>query len=249
MQSLFQAFLALILAFVPQAVMADSYGPLAGAEWGRGSAATVVILHGDVSGGNGNAPARYHYDLAKRIAGDNRNAKVIALLRPGYFDGRGRQSPGNNYKRWDQYTKRNNDMVAAALKAIKAARGGAELIVVGHSGGAAQLGAVIGRYPGIVDTAILMSCPCHLRSWRQGRRQMKRSQSPHRYVGGVKSTRIVALTGQADKNTKPALAKDYVARARKAGLSADLIIVPGAGHADGKLYGALYRAVRAEVRN
>lgn len=229
-------------------VSAQTYGKLQGAQWGKGSKATIVVLHGDVSGGDGKKPANYHYKLAATIASQNGNATVIALLRPGFHDGQGRKSPGR--REFDQYTKTNNNLVAGALQAIKAARPNAELIVVGHSGGAAQTGAILGRFPGLVDTGILMACPCHLSTWRKGRSPMKRGQSPHRYVGKIaQDTRIVALTGTGDDNTKPALAKDYVARAQKAGLEADLVLVSGAGHSGNALYSALYKVVKAEVRN
>lgn len=222
-------FFLFALTFSASLANAQAYGPLQGAQWGNGQQATVVILHGDVSGGNGKSPANYHYNLASRIASQNSNATVIALLRPGYHDGKGRKSPGR--REFDQYTSRNNNAVAQALKVIKAARPSAELILVGHSGGAAQAGAVTGRFPGLVDTAILMACPCHLSKWRQGRKQMTRGQSPHRYVSKIaKDTRVIAITGAQDDNTTPALAQDYIGRARQAGLSSDLILVNGAGH-------------------
>ena len=226
---------------------AQTFGKLKGAVWGKGSKATVVVLHGDVSGGDGKQPANYHYRLASDIAGQNSSATVVALLRPGYHDGQGRKSPGR--REFDQYTRGNNNAVAQALQSIKKARPNAKLIVVGHSGGAAQLGAIIGRFPGVVDAAVLMACPCHLQKWRQGRRQMQRGQSPHRFVGKVaKDTRVVAITGRRDDNTTPALAQDYIARAQKAGLNADLILVDGAGHNSGSLYRAMYSVVKSEVR-
>ena len=227
---------------------AQTYGKLQGVQFGKGSKATVVVLHGDVSGGGGGKPANYHYKLAKAIAGQNGNATVIALLRPGYHDGQGRKSPGR--REFDQYTKSNNNAVATALKAIKAKRPNAELIVVGHSGGAAQTGAVVGRFPGLIDTAILMACPCNLQKWRAGRKPMSRGQSPHRYVKKIaKGTRVLAITGSADDNTTPALAKDYIARAKKAGVNSDLVLVSGAGHNSGSLYRAMYSAVKREIRN
>ena len=227
---------------------AQTYGKLQGAQFGSGSKATVVVLHGDVSGGDGKSPANYHYNLASRIASQNKNATVVALLRPGYHDGKGRKSPGR--RTFDQYTKTNNNMVADALKALKTARPNAELIVVGHSGGAAQTGAVLGRFQGLIDTGILMACPCHLTKWRKGRKKMERGQSPHRYVSKIdKDTRVVAITGSADGNTKPELAEDFIARAKSADLSSQLVIVKGAGHNSKALYNAMYKAVKAEIRN
>ena len=240
--------LAALMTLIVGVAEARTYGQLQGAQWGTGKQATVVILHGDVSGGSGRSPANYHYRLARQISKDNRNATVVALLRPGYHDGDGRKSPGT--RKFDQYTRKHNDMVAEALKVMKKARPNAELIVVGHSGGAAQLGTVIGRHPGVVDTAILMACPCHLTKWRQGRRPMTASQSPHRYVSKIsKRTKVIALTGAKDDNTTPALAQDFIARAKKAGLTSELYIIKGEGHQSRGLYNAMYKLVRTAVRD
>lgn len=42
--------------------------------------------------------------------------------------------------------------------------------------------------------------------------------------------RIVALGGSDDSNTRPSLARDYVAAAREQGLDAHFILLDGVGH-------------------
>ncbi|MGC1494604.1 MAG: alpha/beta hydrolase [Sulfitobacter sp.] len=144
-----------VLLIAPQVSnAADSYGPLKGKVFGTGQQFVVVFLHGDISKGGG---ATYHEAIMRVVAARAKHSSAIALLRPGYNDAQGLVSPGTNHNRRDQYTTENNDLVAQTLISIRALYPGARLIVVGHSGGAAQLDAVIGRYPNIVDTAILLA--------------------------------------------------------------------------------------------
>ncbi|MEJ6479511.1 MAG: pimeloyl-ACP methyl ester carboxylesterase [Paracoccaceae bacterium] len=212
------------------AAFAENFGPLVGKSYGWGDDAVLVFLHGDVSRGG---PATYHEQVMSAMAPPNGGITAIALLRPGYNNG-WNTSPGNNFERWDQYTSDNNDLVAQALQFIRDANPDRPLVVTGHSGGAAQLAAVIGRYPGIVDTAILVSCPCHFTDWRRGfNRQLIRSadQSPEMHVDGIDpATRIVVITGALDDNTTPALAEDYASRTLARGIDTRLLIVPGADH-------------------
>lgn len=225
---------------------ADEIGPLAGKRFGAGTKVTVVLLHGDVSRGG---PADYLYPVAEGIAQRHPGASVYAVLRPGYEDSVGLVSPGSNNGRRDHYTEENNDLVAAALQAVKAP--GVPLVVLGHSGGAAQLGVVIARHPGLVDTAILAACPCDILRWRemQGRRPWDLSQSPQAFADDVPATAHVrALTGTADDNTNPVLAEDYVASLSGRGVDAVFQPVPGAGHDfSGTLAAAAVAALEAEI--
>lgn len=225
---------------------ADEIGPLAGKRFGAGTKVTVVLLHGDVSRGG---PADYLYPVAEGIAQRHPGASVYALLRPGYEDATGLVSPGSNNGRRDHYTEENNDLVAVALQAVKLP--GVPLVALGHSGGAAQLGVVIARHPGLVDTAILAACPCDILRWRemQGRRPWNFSQSPQAFADDVPATTHVrALTGTADENTAPTLAEDYVASLSGRGVDAVFQPVPGAGHDfNGAFAAAAVAAVETEI--
>lgn len=228
------------------AARADEIGPLAGKRLGAGTKVTVVLLHGDVSRGG---PADYLYPVAEGIAQRHPGASVFAVLRPGYEDAAGQVSAGSNNGRRDHYTEENNDLVAAALRAVKAP--GVPLVVLGHSGGAAQLGVVIARHPGLVDTAILAACPCDILRWRemQGRRPWDLSQSPRAFADDVPATTHVrALTGTADDNTNPVLAEDYVASLSGRGVDAVFQPVPGAGHDfNGTFAAAAIAALEGEI--
>jgi len=74
----------------------------------------VVFIHGDSSRGGSSS---YLYPLADTY----RKSDVVrvALIRPGYYDGAGNESTGNNYDRRDNYTAHNIDAIAEAVKKLK----------------------------------------------------------------------------------------------------------------------------------
>jgi len=186
-----------------------------------------VLLHGDISSGG---PATYMLLFARRVSNHYPQAKVISLLRPGYSDG-SLTSPGTNHNRRDQYTARNNRLRGDTISNLKVANSGAKTIVMGHSGGAAQLGSVIGQRDGLVDGAILLSCPCDIKRWRAQYRPWNRSQSPSDFATSTSpATQVIAITGAKDENTFPALASDYVDSLQNAGVKAKFVEVPHAGH-------------------
>ncbi|MBL8674610.1 MAG: prolyl oligopeptidase family serine peptidase [Rhodospirillales bacterium] len=188
----------------------------------------VVVLHGDVSSGG---PARYHLPIAETFANAIPGAVVVALVRPGYDDGAGGASSGSNHGRVDQYTAANIDAVAGAVAALKAHHRAARVVLVGHSGGAATAGVILGRHPGVADAAVLVACPCDIARWREGRRPWSRSESPSTYAARVPANTVVsAITGERDDNTQPYLARDYAASLAARGLRATATILPGADH-------------------
>lgn len=235
------AFASLAAAQIP--------GPLAGSIFGSGQRALVVVLHGDLSNGR---DATYHRSFAEDIARRHGDVTAVALIRPGYSGGRGLQSAGSNNNRRDHYTRANNDLVAESIRALQRATGARRVIVVGHSGGAAQVGAIIGRFPQLVDSAVLVSCPCDIGRWRsmRGRSAWQNSESPSQFASRVsRSTRVIAVVGANDSNTAPALSQDYVAALQARGVPAGMMLVRGASHDfNGSLRSAALSAVEAEVQ-
>lgn len=249
MRSLLALFTSVLLLLAGLGVSsAQQFGPLQGRSFGSGNQVLVVLLHGDVSSGG---PADYLYGVASEIARANGGVTAVALLRPGYNDREGRQSAGSHNGRRDHYTGRNNDLVAQSIQALKASIRPRRVVVMGHSGGAAQLGSVIGRHSGLVNSAILVSCPCDIPRWRanRGGSGWSQSQSPVRFVGGIgRGTRVVAITGANDGNTTPSLAQQYVQAATSAGVAATFASVPGAGHDfGGALRSAAMRVLAQEI--
>lgn len=207
------------------------------------AAALVVVLHGDVSGGG---PARYHLPIAAALAAARRGLVVVALVRPGYEDGEGGRSTGTNHGRTDSYTIANIDAVAGVVAALKHHHAPRRTILVGHSGGAATAGVILGRHPGLADGAVLAACPCNLHDWRRaaGRSPWIRSESPDRWIESIPAVaRVVAITGELDSNTQPWLAERYVDALRARGLDAVAEIVPGVDHNAVMRHDALSRAL------
>ena len=187
--------------------------------------ALVVLLHGDVSSGG---PADYLYRAARQLGGSG--VIAVALLRPGYGDKAGKTSEGTNHGRRDSYSRTNIAAVGAAIEALKAHYKPRSVIIVGHSGGAAIAGVLIGQKPGIADAAVLVSCPCNIPRWRRERDRgpWRRSLSPHTFAATVSpKTTVVAITGDDDDNTSPRLARDYIATLVKRGVPARFQQVAG----------------------
>ena len=82
-----------------------------------------------------------------------------------------------------------------------------KVILVGHSGEAATTGIIIGKHPGLIDSAILISCPCNVHQWNKS---WTKSSSPHLWVKKIeKKTKVRVIVGEHDKNTYPSLSKQY----------------------------------------
>jgi pimeloyl-ACP methyl ester carboxylesterase len=217
---------SLYLAFFMSSAMALDMAKMTGEVWGSGNRNLVVILHGD--GG----PGRYD-NFAKSVAALKSGTTVVTLNRPGYGY-KGKSSPGIGNNGPDLYTKRNNDYVASALAAMKKDLRPGRLIVIGHSGGSGQLGTIIGRYPGLVDVAFLVSCPCNVPKWRQSRRgtnNWTKSQSPHDHIKSVPARMpVLVIVGDRDSNTRPKFSEEYVEISKSAGKSAQLVMLRGGTH-------------------
>ena len=122
---------------------------------------------------------------------------------------------------------------APRLKRLKKEYRSSRVILIGHSGGSAYAGVLLGSRPGIASGAVLVSCPCNVQRWREqrGGGVWARSQSPSNFVAKIPvATRLVAITGASDDNTPPQLAQDYVAALNARGIKASFVSVPGAGH-------------------
>ncbi|WP_165767776.1 alpha/beta hydrolase family protein [Marivivens niveibacter] len=217
--------LAFLLAF---STPAKSQTTLDGLQIGTGSELSIVLLHGDE--GNGGDPLSYFAfgaDIARRIP----EATVHMLLRPGYQDPWGRQSPGENFGRRDQYTIENAKIIAENLDRIGQ---DAPIVAVGHSGGAAQLALALSFGNAVVDEVILVACPCDLAMWRELNPQwpedtIVRSVSPMDF-NPSNATHVTIISGSQDSTTPSALSQNYAKHLDSLGISNKLIIVPDGDH-------------------
>jgi pimeloyl-ACP methyl ester carboxylesterase len=209
----------------------------------------IVWLHGDVGSGG---PANYHFAAAEQAATALSGSGVlsVALVRPGYPDGNGNASTVAflHSGRSDHYTAENLTEVGVAIERLRTKFRPKKVIVIGHSGGAATTGVLLGLKPGLIDGAVLVACPCDIAAWRAGRREWPRSESPMRWVDKVSpAARVIALTGGRDDNTLPALAQAYVQTLAARNVAAQFRLLPDDSHNSAFRSEAVLEAVRELV--
>lgn len=197
----------------------------------------VVLLHGDAPFAN----PGYQYGVASALAKAAPGTRVVALLRPGYSDPYGERSDGDRGEAvGDNYTPEAIDQVAQAVWLLKKQYGATRVVLAGHSGGAAMTADVTALYPGLVQEAVLVACPCALASFREHMWQRQhwplwllpvKSVSPMDALEKMKpGVTVTAISGADDPIAPPQDVVAYVARATARGVNASMVMLPGKGH-------------------
>lgn len=193
--------------------------------------ALFIVLHGDTPEGG---PSTYAYTEAQHLQDAAPPGSVtVAMIRPGYFDDQGNTSEGSNSDRRDSYTPANIAAIAGAILTLKSRYHPRRVVLVGHSGGAAIAGVILGKYPHLADAAVLVSCPCDIVQWRatRGGRPWTQSESPSAYVDRIPTdAQLVAITGSLDTNTPPFLGRRHASDAAARGVAEKFVLLPGADH-------------------
>ena len=208
----------------------------------------LVWLHGDLSEGD---PANYHFPLAEKAAAEFAEDKVlsVALVRPGYSDGSGNTSSGNNYGCLDSYTAENIAEVGGAIGRLRLRYKPDRVIMVGDSGGAAIAAVLLGMKPNLAEGAVLVACPCELVSWRGSGRPWIHSENPIRWTEKVgPRVKVIALTGAKDSNTFSELAQSFVEALRVRSIDASFQMVPDGTHGSVIRSAAVSEAIAGLVR-
>jgi len=201
------------------------------------AAPLVVVLHGD-------APFRlpgYQYVFAQSVANAVPGTRVVGLLRPGYGDPYGAKSDGpRGFASGENYTQPIADDLAAAILQLKQQWNAPSVILVGHSGGAILTANIAATHPGLVQHAVLVSCPCELKPFRAHMWHLQhsvlwllptQSLSPLKTLDQMsKDVSITALSGSVDPIALPQYTRDYVARANARGNPVEIVMLPGLGH-------------------
>lgn len=204
----------------------------------------VVVLHGDLLGVRAIPSSTYHYVFAQNAASKMEDVVVAALLRPGYRDDTGERSQGEQgLTTGDNYTPEVVDAVAQVIEQLKAKFHPTHTVLVGHSGGAAITGDLIGRWQSAVDAALMVSCPCDLAAWRKHMQQMQiqnndpiwsmpiKSLSPIDLAGKVlPSVRVRLLVGSKDPVAPPELTQRYADALRSHKDDVSVNVLPGLQH-------------------
>lgn len=198
----------------------------------RAMASTLfVLLHGNHSSGS---PAISQVPVAEALAGSGDDGAVaVAIIRPGYNDAEGNYSSGNAAGRSDNFQTDNIDIVADAISRLKDFHQPQRLVLIGHSGGAAMAGVILGRHPGLADAAVLVGCPCNVPVWRslRGRRDFWSSESAELYVDRIPTqTRVAIMVGAGDDVTPPSLSQSYATALAARSISHELVVMPDRDH-------------------
>jgi predicted esterase len=197
----------------------------------------VIVVHGDGSDGS---PSNYHYRFAERAAAVMPDTVVAAVLRPGYSDGEDTSDGLRGYTTGDNWTPEVVSAVATVLSELKDKYHPRRVILVGHSGGAAIVGNLLGRRGTAADAALLVSCACDVAAWRKYMQSVKggaiwerpaRSLSPLALVDGVSATaKLWLLVGSDDQTTPSTLTLAYADALRHRNVTVNVTIAAGLGH-------------------
>jgi pimeloyl-ACP methyl ester carboxylesterase len=196
----------------------------------------IVVAHGD----SPDAPPTYQYRFAERAADAIPDAVVAAVLRPGYSDGEDSSDGMRGYTTGDNWTPEVVGAVVSVVSALKDKYHPRRVILVGHSGGAAIVGDLLGQQGAAVDGVLLVSCPCDVTTWRKHMQSVKggaiwdhpvRSLSPLALVDAVPvSAKIWLLVGGEDQIAPSSLTLAYAEALRNRNVAVDVTIAPGLGH-------------------
>ncbi len=213
----------------------------------------VVVLHGDAPPPHEHPS--YQYVFASKVAETIQGILAVGLLRPGYSDPQGNRSEGERGQlNGDNWNARNTDAIAETISQLKSRYHVRNIIVVGHSGGAAITANILGRHPELIDAALLVSCPCgQVEEWRKNMLQLTGipvfegkidTLSPIDQVKGIsENVAITLMVGTKDKVAPPRFSEEYVTAVKKRGKNAKLVELDGRPHNT-----FLDRMVLAEVR-
>jgi pimeloyl-ACP methyl ester carboxylesterase len=197
----------------------------------------VLVVHGDAW----DAQPLDHFGFAERAAEAVHDGAAVALIRPGYGEPAGPATAGTRDRgNGDGYTAETVKQLADTVRAYRQRYSRAETVLVGDGGGAALVANLAGTHPALVDSMLLVSCPCTLPEWRAsmarqrpdaGFRQPVNSLDPLQTVGGIATTtRTAILVGEDDKITPPRFSRTYAEALALRGIAVDFRRLPGRGH-------------------
>lgn len=193
-----------------------------------------VVLHG-----NGRRSKIDTSDFAKALAAVEPGSAVVRLLRPGYADGAGGQSPGTRgASPSDDFSAERIAAVGDAVAALRQRYRRARVVLIGEAGGAVVAANLAGLRPGLIDGVVLVSCPCALPEWRAYRakrepdvshwREKLVSLDPLQTAGGIQpGLRAAILVGGADADVPARFSRSYAEALSLRGIATDFRIIPG----------------------
>lgn len=198
----------------------------------------VLVVHGDAPF---NKPD-YQYKMAAKIAGNSKNTIAIGILRPGYSDPENNISSGlRGLTTGDNYTSEVISTIAEVISKLKSFYHPSKTVMVGHSGGSAITADLVSLNPGLINIAVLVSCPCDLPVWR--RHMLKKQWANPYWLFPVNSIspmdvarkisdnmEIQIIVGGNDDVTPPYINKEYADWLKSLNKKEQYFVVPNQGH-------------------
>jgi len=185
----------------------------------------VFFIHGDQI----DPKITYFDNFISNFSSDE--ALLISITRPGWINNKNHKSEGKkNVSNGDNYIpKEDVDPIYRVIKKIKRKFNIEEVVLIGHSGGAAIIGILYGRFHNLVNEAVLISCPCIVPMWRKNFFQKLytktnkkicipkfKSKSPHEYAKQIDpKIKINIFVGESDQNTEPFYSLEYYSILKK----------------------------------
>lgn len=185
----------------------------------------LIFIHGD--GIPGGAPSDYLKFQATKFS--TPNTVPIVLIRPGYYDSYDNYSTGESYAfsnhgyPADSYRPETVATLAAAVANLKSFYHPRCTILVGHSGGAAMSGIILGKYPHLVNGAVMASVVGDVQKWatKHNWGSYAHSLSPNAWVEKIpKESFVYIVSGTKDENTYPSMSKEYYDLLKQQGIEA-----------------------------
>lgn len=140
----------------------------------------------------------------------------------------------------DDYTPEVVDAIASANRHFEEMYNARAVVLVGHSGGGAIAANLLGRYPGLVEGALLVGSACDPEAWRaRMRAQDSRpfwnapnpTLMPLSMAEGIHQGTLVRLIVGADDDIAiPEDSRKDTDALRRRGIDARLTTAPGLGH-------------------
>lgn len=157
----------------------------------------IFVLHGDAP----NNPPNYQYKFCNILSKKTKNSIVVSILRPGYVDINGNKSDGKRgLATGDNYTEEVSMSIIESIEILKNRYKSNNIILIGHSGGAAISANIVCFSKNLVNKVFLISCPCDLEQFRNHMASIYPDYLP--WKDEVKSISAIDILNNIDMNSE-----------------------------------------------
>ncbi len=192
----------------------ETFGP------SRGSAIRTLVAVVD----GGGSPSGASSEFARAVAAALPDSAAVAILPPIGAD------------TGDALSIQRIRAVGTTVNVLRQRYPSAQVVLVGHSTGAAVAADVAGTHRALIDALVLVSCPCTLPEWRKHNGSTladgeATGLDPLLTAGGIEpDLRAVILVGAKDERTPPRFSRSYAEALALRGIATDFRVLPERSH-------------------